>query len=128
MVSNLCVRRAHLDSEVGKAAPVVGPSGLAGGDLLLYLPDQQLADGAAEQASAGFFDTDNTPPWDSWVALVRDPEADLSDRDQLVCYVPPALRDIAQRGIDVNPEGCILWLRDAPAALKALRELHTILT
>src|SRR5690348_17547181 len=34
MVSNLCVRRAHLDSEVGKAAPVVGPSGLAGGDLL----------------------------------------------------------------------------------------------
>lgn len=34
------------------------------GRLLLYWPDQSLADGAAEYASIGFFDVDNTPPWD----------------------------------------------------------------
>jgi hypothetical protein len=114
VVSQLCVKRARLDPEVGKAPAVADQSGLAGGDLLLYLPDQQLADGAAEYASLGFFDLDNTPPWDSWVALVRDPQADLSDRDQLVCYVPAELRAVVQRGIDVNPERCILWLRERP--------------
>jgi len=126
MVRWLCVDRARLDPNVRGTLPV-GTRNDLDGDLLLYLPDQQLADGAAEQASNGFFDMDNTPPWDSWVALVRDSRADVSSRDQLICYVPAELRDFVQRGIDVNPEGCILWLRRAPTTFGVVDHLRHLL-
>jgi hypothetical protein len=127
MVRSLGVDRARLDPNVTKALPAGARNDLDGGHLLLYLPDQQLADGAAEQASNGFFDMDNTPPWDSWVALVRDSRADVSSRDQLICYVPAELRDFVQRGIDVNPEGGILWLRHAPTTFGVVDHLRHLL-
>jgi hypothetical protein len=40
---------------------------LAGGRVLLFFPDEQLADGASAEASKGFIDRDNTPPWDIWL-------------------------------------------------------------
>jgi hypothetical protein len=43
------------------------PSGLSGGRLLIYFPNHDLACGAAEQETAGFFDVNNVPPWDTWV-------------------------------------------------------------
>jgi hypothetical protein len=122
----LCDDRARLDPEVRRALPVAARNDLADGDLLLYLPDQQLADGAAEQASDGFFDMDNTPPCDSWVALVREPRADRSSRDHLICYVLAELRGTAQRGIDANLEGCILWLRDAPKTFGVVEHLRRL--
>jgi hypothetical protein len=70
------------------------------GRLLLYWPDRNLADGAAEYASIGFFDVDNTPPWDVWVAF---------SGNALLSWVPAELVDSAGRGIDANPEGCIAW-------------------
>jgi hypothetical protein len=73
---------------------------LAGGKLLLYAPDENLFDGAAECQSNGFFDVNNTPPWDCWV---------IYSHPYLVSWIPPALRKIAQAGIDVNPEECIFW-------------------
>src|ERR1700736_2015455 len=48
-------------------------------------------------------------------------------RDQLICYVPAALRDFVQRGIDVNPEGCILWLRHAPTTFGVVGHLRHLL-
>jgi hypothetical protein len=72
------------------------------GRLLSYWPDENLACGAAEVQSLGFFDADNTPPWDLWVAF--------SDR-MLLSWVPGELVEIAQRGIDINPEGCIAWFQ-----------------
>jgi hypothetical protein len=71
-----------------------------GGRLLLYTPSENLACGAAEASSNGFFDVNNVPPWDIWV--------DFSE-DALVSWVPPALVDVAQMGIYVNPEACIRW-------------------
>lgn len=71
-----------------------------GGRLLLYTPSENLACGAAEASSNGFFDVNNVPPWDIWV--------DFSE-DTLVSWVPPALLDVAQMGIYVNPEACIRW-------------------
>jgi hypothetical protein len=71
------------------------------GKLLLYWPDENLADGAAECASLGFFNGDNVPPWDTWVAF--------SER-VLLSWVPTEMIAVAQKGIDVNPEGCIAWL------------------
>ena len=70
-----------------------------GGRLLLYSPSENLACGAVEASSNGFFDANNVPPWDIWV--------DFSEGALL--RVPPALVDVAQMGIYVNPEGCIRW-------------------
>jgi hypothetical protein len=70
------------------------------GRLLRYTPSENLACGAAEVSSNGFFDVNNVPPWDIWV--------DFSE-GTLVSWVPPALLDVAQMGIYVNPEACIGW-------------------
>ena len=72
----------------------------AGGRLLLYTPSENFACGAAEASTNGFFDVNNVPPWDIWV--------DFSERT-LVSWVPPGLLDVAQMGIDMNPEACICW-------------------
>jgi hypothetical protein len=73
-----------------------------GGRLLLYSPSENLACGAAEASSNGFFDVNNVPPWDIWI--------DFSE-GTLVSWVPPALLDVAQMGIYVNPEECIRWAK-----------------
>src|SRR5919106_6950828 len=43
------------------------PDALGGGRLLIYFPNGDLACGAAEQQTDGFFDVNNVPPWDTWV-------------------------------------------------------------
>ena len=78
--------------------------GLADGRLLLYSPDENLFDGAAMVASNGFFDVDNIPPWDTWICFVG---------RYLVSWVPPQHLELANSGIEVNPEGCILWAPEA---------------
>ena len=76
---------------------------LRGGRLLKYAPAQNLCDGAAQYSSKGFFDVDNVPPWDTWICFVE---------PYLISWVPPRLLDLANSGIDANPEQCILWVRD----------------
>jgi hypothetical protein len=83
---------------------------LRGGRLLAYFPDATLADGAAETQSRGFFDGNNTPPWDTWVGLFRSDSLDPSDGIYLISYVPANLLRFANEGIEVNPEQCIQWL------------------
>lgn len=79
----------------------------------MYFPDADLADGAAEIQSRGFFDLHNVPPWDTWIALADDgPNADVSHGQYVVCWVPPSLVTWANEGIEVNPEQCIVWLED----------------
>jgi hypothetical protein len=78
-------------------------TGLAGGRLLGYAPDDNLANGAAEASTAGFFDVNNIPPWDTWVGYVHESER----CNYLVAWVPPELRAAASLGIEVNPEECI---------------------
>ena len=83
---------------------------LEGGRLLLYFPDEDLACGAAAAETHGFFDVNNTPPWDTWVGLFRDGGFDVG-ADYLVSWKP--LVAMVSRGIDVNPEGCRGWLSDS---------------
>jgi hypothetical protein len=78
-------------------------SELQRGRLLLFAPDDNLADGAAEYGSLGFFDVDNVPPWDTWIVMFG---------KYLVSWVPPQLIRLVQEGLDVNPEQCILWADD----------------
>ena len=70
------------------------------GRILAYWPGENLADGAARSATAGFFDVNNVPPWDTWLAFVD---------GALYAWVPAELVDRVQQGIDVNPEECIRW-------------------
>jgi hypothetical protein len=99
MVDDLAQRRGeHLRFE--QRYPSDPASNLQGGRLLLYAPDENLFDGAAEVQSKGFFDVNNIPPWDTWICFFE---------QYLVSWVPPKLLKLANAGIDVNPEGCIFW-------------------
>jgi len=80
------------------------------GRLLMFAPDEQLSDGDAEQETDGFFDLNNTPPWDTWVAFIEEPSAAY-----LISWVPPAFVSLVQRGIEVNPEQSLHWLSEADA-------------
>jgi hypothetical protein len=96
-VAEVVAKRSQL---VSLTSPPEHGAAEAGGRLLLYVPSENLADGAAQYSSNGFFDVNNVPPWDIWVAF--------SERT-LVSWVPTALVELTQKGIDVNPEGCIRW-------------------
>jgi len=95
-VSEVAAKRSELIHQL--ALPQIENE--SNGRLLLYIPSENLADGAAQQSSNGFYDADNVPPWDLWV--------DFSD-GTLVSWIPPVLIDAAQTGIDANPEECIRW-------------------
>lgn len=100
------------------------PDALGGGRLLIYFPNNDLACGAAEQETAGFFDINNVPPWDTWVDFFQDetPNIDSFDTEYLIAWVPPELVSLANEGINVNPEQCIMWLADTSVEVaRALR-------
>ena len=93
--------------------PITKDRGLRLGRLLCYFPEANLADGAAEVASEGFFDINNIPPWDTWVGLYRSDLLDVGHKVYLISYVPEMFLRHAGKGVDVNPEQCIMWLHDA---------------
>jgi hypothetical protein len=98
------------------------PAGsLEGGRLLVYFPDLELADGAAEFESEGYFDVNNAPPWDTWVAMVLD-AVGTATSPYLVSWVPQEFLSSVQKGIDVNPEQCILWIEDADVQLRRVED------
>ncbi len=115
---------------VEQRASRVGPQpGLPrAGRLLAFLPEETLSDGAAEQESDGFFDVDNVPPWDLWVALLRfedEIQTPLTTWPRgtlvLVSWIPKALQPLCDWAIEVNPEACITWLDQlVPAAAEAI--------
>jgi hypothetical protein len=124
MVRSVATCRAR---SVRDTADVSHRESLRGGRLLIYFPDANLADGAAEVQSRGFFDMHNVPAWDTWVALADDrPEvADPYFQQYVVAWVPPELVEAANAGINVNPEECISWLDSSRAV--ARRELERLL-
>jgi hypothetical protein len=93
--------------------PIAKDRELRLGRLLCYFPDADLADGAAEVASDGFFDIHNVPPWDTWVGLYRSDLREASFREYLISYVPGMFLEQATKGVEVNPEQCIMWLYDS---------------
>jgi len=73
------------------------------------LPDSNLFCGAAEDETEGFFDIDNVPPWDTWVAYFTASKMNSC----LISWIPPQFVELVSRGIYVNPEECIVWLENA---------------
>jgi len=81
---------------------------------MVYFPNDDLCDGAAEAESHGFFDVYNAPPWDTWVAFVsesEDPNASYSE--YLVDWVPQPFIGLAASAMLVSPEECIQWLDES---------------
>lgn len=102
IVEQVAEARSRILQESGREFSSSG-SDLCRGRLLLYAPQENLADGAAEYGSFGFFDVDNVPPWDTWISMFE---------KYLTSWVPAPLIGMAQEGIDANPEQCILWADD----------------
>lgn len=95
------------------------PPVVATGRLMLYFPDENLADGYAEAVSGGFFDADNVPAYDTWVSILTDENHPRqSARRYLLCYVPAYLIDVADAGIEGNPEECIVWLDQSDCSIR----------
>jgi hypothetical protein len=94
------------------------------GRLLGYTPDDNLCDGASTVRTDGFFDTDNIPPWDTWIACVAEHGKD----DYLLSWIPPEFIDLAEDGINVNPEACIWWFdrRDTAFARTLTNQLRAV--
>lgn len=97
-VTEVVARRSRLTPET----PAEWRDMSVRGRLLLYSPSENLACGAAEASSNGFFDVNNVPPWDIWIEF---------SEGTLMSWVPPGLLDVAQMGIYVNPEECIRWAK-----------------
>jgi hypothetical protein len=100
---------------------------LAGGRILVYGPDEELSDGAAEAETAGYLDVNNCPPWDTWISLTQFSDGASGRAAHLFSWVPPVFLDDVQRGIEVNPEQCIMWLEDwqAPGDSALIQALRT---
>ncbi len=114
MMDTLVEKRFKLLRFNGKYR-ILPAKGLAGGRLVVYDPDQNRFDSMALVESFGYFDWDNLPPWDTWIAYVRDEERErqgLSHASYLVAWVPPDLIERADAGIRANPERCLLWASD----------------
>jgi hypothetical protein len=104
-------RRHRLDDRDG-GGPYRDAAPSRDGQLLVHYPGLNLVDGAAEEMSEGFFDMWNLPPWDTWIAFGSQPTTarDRCLTDFLISWVPAQLVELADRGIDANPEQCIAWL------------------
>lgn len=102
IVAQVGEARSEALRQSGKGSNSQSPA-VCDGRLLLFAPEDNLSDGAAEYASMGFFDVENVPPWDTWIVMFG---------KYLVSWVPPQLIRLVQEGLDVNPEQCILWAND----------------
>jgi hypothetical protein len=108
VVDSVC-RARHIALGWPRPRPITD---LAGGRLLAYEPDVNLADGAAMVATGGYLDVDNVPPWDTWVDYVDE----VDGASYLVSWVPPSFVESVSDGVEANPEQCIWWLDEGPMA------------
>lgn len=70
------------------------------GRILRYEPLETVSDGASAASSLGFFDMEDAPPWDIWF---------LYSAGSIFSWVPEAMIQNAQPGIDAIPVDCIHW-------------------
>jgi hypothetical protein len=86
---------------------------LAGGRLLLSAPDYGFFDGAPEDASQGFIDVGDAPPWDTWVWFERDTAPTPGFYEAYIAsWVPPAFVAHVDAGIRVSFVDTIAWASD----------------
>jgi hypothetical protein len=87
---------------------------LAGGRLLIYEPDMNMAHGLEENETRGYVDIDNIPPWDTWIDYAYEANANY-----LLSWVPGPFLALVAGGIAVSPEMCFRFLEDTDLELRA---------
>lgn len=86
---------------------------LGGGALLLYHPTEAFRSSAA-QASDGFFDARELPPWDLWAAFIQEQASSF-----LLSWVPPFAHAQAAAGVAVSG-GALHWLEESETEIRAV--------
>lgn len=68
----------------------------------------------AETCSHGFFDSNDTPAWDTWVAYIQERERPDGYtgylRAYVLCWIPPRFLELADAAISVNSNQCLSWV------------------
>ena len=107
-VADLCARRRRelLRLVTAETAEI------AGAVLVTTAISESLVDGAARDASSGWFDSNDLPPWDTWFAYGRLNTRQFTAREVLLAFVPQAWQAAAEQGMRVNPVNCIEWATD----------------
>jgi hypothetical protein len=140
VISALADRRAEL-LRAANAYTEVLPSDLAGGRLLITLPEESDWCGLSEPETYGFIDALDVPAWDTWVCYLHEkttpdeeqvrttqaayrafynkpPRQDFRDWQPpdsvsyILCWIPPQFLAWVEVGIMVNPMECIFWASD----------------
>jgi hypothetical protein len=106
IVEAICLERRNALHEMWPSRN----SAVAKGRILLTTAvNESVVDGASCDASAGWFDGNDLPPWDTWIAYrILNNKAPASEY-ALVSLVPEAWESRVQAGIVVNPVDCIAW-------------------
>jgi hypothetical protein len=93
-------------SELARLGIPVDPVGsdLAGGLILLTTIDTDSCE-AATEPSNGYYDLNDLPGWDTWFLHSETDGAGGA----IYCWVPGALVELAQRGMDVIPVKSVQW-------------------
>jgi hypothetical protein len=100
--SVVAARRTALENSSETASDAVSD-----GRLLAYVPSASVSDGASEQATQGFLDVDDAPPWDTWVTYIKD---DTEPHGYIASWIPIVFVPLVDEGIRVNAMDCIWWL------------------
>jgi hypothetical protein len=84
-----------------------------GGRVLVCEFNSSITSGESEEATNGFFDVSDRPPWDTWMFCVQRKTSGMGSSDDaltlLVSWVPGSLVASVERGMSVNPYDCIHW-------------------
>ncbi|RTL40894.1 MAG: hypothetical protein EKK48_15065 [Candidatus Melainabacteria bacterium] len=103
----------------------VGTTSMAGGRLLAYFLGASGHDGLTESMSDGYFDHEDTPPWDTWVCCIAGKELIGPDQepfdlrvvigqrafsaDYVLSWVPPAWIENVGEVMRCETMGAIMW-------------------
>lgn len=119
------VAEARKQSLVDREADL-SRAAVARGALICFEPALSMYDGAAMMGSGGFFDVENFPPADTWIAYISKRYSHKADSGFLLSWVPEELVDLADEGVRVEPSGSLQWADEESDAFvqEICRQLH----
>lgn len=82
---------------------------MAAGKLLYFTPALSRADGKAMLASGGFFDGENFPPSDTWMAYVIDSYDRTKLTGYLLSWVPSPVVSLVEHAMKADTSGSLRW-------------------
>lgn len=92
------------------------------GRMLVYFPDADLTDGAAEAASGEFFDIHHAPPCGTWVGYFEEDGRDAEHSAYLFAWIPQLFVPFASEGLRASPDGRLAWLLDTDVTLQHITD------